>query len=112
MPRLIGHQIDLLGGPDVPVFGRTLRVHLGTDRAKEEGAVATAAKHRYIVLTALKQLRTGSKDQIAARCALTGIQVCRRLTELEHDGLIKPTGRTVPSAAGRQEREWELVGNA
>lgn len=33
----------------------------------------------------------------------------RRLTELQRAGKITPTGRKVPSASGRAEREWRLA---
>ena len=49
------------------------------------------------------------KDGIAARTNLTGVAVCRRLTELQRMGKIAPTGRVVASAAGRSEREWGLL---
>jgi hypothetical protein len=42
---------------------------------------------------------------------LSGVAVCRRLSELQKAGRITPTGRNVQSTAGRAEREWRLVGN-
>jgi hypothetical protein len=50
------------------------------------------------------------KDGIAARTGLTGVAVCRRLTELQRMGRAVPTGRVVASAAGRSEREWGIHG--
>lgn len=37
---------------------------------------------------------------------MNGVQVCRRLTELQRLSKIKWTGRYVTSTSGRQEREW------
>ena len=37
------------------------------------------------------------------------MQVARRLHELERDGEIALTGRTVKSKSGRNEREWHVL---
>lgn len=76
-------------------------------------AAAAAAKelqreHHEIILEALKR-RPAGKDGIAARTGLTGVQICRRLVELQRTGRARPTGRNVQSTAGRAEREWEAV---
>ena len=65
-----------------------------------------AQQHHRIILAALEQHGPMGKDGIAARTNLTGVAVCRRLTELQRMGKIAPTGRTVLSTAGRHEREW------
>lgn len=74
--------------------------HLAAVSAKD-----LAAQHRILILGALGYGPAG-KDQIAKLTKLTGVQVCRRLGELERAGAARPTGKTVTSAAGRQEREW------
>ena len=46
-------------------------------------------------------------SRIAERCGLNSHQVGKRLHELEVMGRIALTGRTVASASGRGEREWQ-----
>ncbi len=83
-----------------------------TDPQTSHAAAASAkqlqADHICLILGALRRGAAG-KDRIAAITRLTGVQVCRRLGELEKAMAIRPTGKTVPSTAGRQEREWELA---
>lgn len=66
-----------------------------------------ANKHRHVIMLALKRGPAG-KDRIAELTGLDGVQVCRRLTELERAGAIATTGNTVRSRAGRSEREWAV----
>ena len=81
-----------------------------TDPATSHQAAAQARElaqqHHRTILAALEQHGPMGKDGIAARTNLTGVAVCRRLTELQRMGKIVPTGRTVLSTAGRHEREW------
>ena len=67
------------------------------------------SKHHRIILGALKTHGPAGKDRIASLTCLTGVAVCRRLSELHRAGIIEPTGRCVQSTAGRAEREWRLV---
>ena len=114
--RLIGYQADLLGGPEVPVWSRGRppaepRARKRDPKTSKDAALSardTAQKHRDIILACLK-VSPGSKDQIAARTKLTGVQVGRRLKELETAGSIRPSGKTAISAAGREERVMEAV---
>ena len=46
------------------------------------------------------------KDGIARITGMNQNQISRRLPEMVSMKLIKETGFTVPSDAGRQEREW------
>jgi hypothetical protein len=62
-----------------------------------------------MIVDCLKRHGPLGKDGIAARCRLTGVAVARRTVELQRALLIRPTGKTVPSTAGRPEREWEAV---
>ena len=80
-----------------------------TSKAAAAAAGEAAKLHQQVVLATLEWYGPLGKDGIAARAALTGVQVCRRLTELHRAGLIVPTGRNVPSTAGRAEREWRLT---
>lgn len=71
-----------------------------TPRAKNE--------HEGLILVALECGPAG-KTRISELCGLTDQQVIRRMRALVRDGLVVPTGREVPSAAGRAEMEWRLV---
>ena len=75
--------------------------HLAAEQAKQ-----LRQRHHNLILAALRTHGEQGKDGIAARTSLTGVQVCRRLDELHHMGLIRLTGKTVMSTAGRAEREW------
>lgn len=78
--------------------------HGAADQAKQ-----LAARHHLTILRALREHGPASKDRIAALTCLTGTQVARRTVELQRDGLIRATGRTVASTAGRQERAWAVA---
>lgn len=78
--------------------------HAAADQARE-----LQARHHRIILACLREHGPLGKDGIAARTLLTGVQVCRRLAELDGLGIAKPTGKTVKSTAGRLEREWWAV---
>jgi predicted ArsR family transcriptional regulator len=80
-----------------------------TSHEAAESANELQARHHRIILAALEQHGNAGKDRIAALTSLNGVQVCRRLTELERAGEIEPTGKTVKSTAGRNEREWRRV---
>jgi len=84
-----------------------------SDPATSHAAAASAkelqGQHHRLILACLEQHGALGKDGIAARTRLDGVQTCRRLTELARSGLIAETGRTVPSTAGRAEREWRRV---
>ena len=79
-----------------------------TSHAAADQAQAMRHAHHTAILGAL---RTGAmgKDDIAHFTALTGVQIARRLPELQKLGLVRPTGRTVRSDTGRKEREWEAM---
>lgn len=80
--------------------------HQAAQQARE-----LAARHHRIILSCLEAHGPAGKDRIAALTCLSGVAVCRRLSELQKVGRITPTGRNVQSTAGRAEREWRLVGN-
>lgn len=96
------HQLTI---DDVPLARRSdpATSHLAAAQAGE-----LQAAHQREILAALK-LGPAGKSAIAARSGLDGHAVARRLPELQRKGLAKPTGRTVPSTSGRDEREWELA---
>ena len=78
--------------------------HQAAAQAKE-----LAARHHRIILACLEAHGPAGKDRIAALTSLTGVAVCRRLSELHKAGKIIPTGKNVQSTAGRAEREWRLA---
>jgi predicted ArsR family transcriptional regulator len=71
---------------------------------------AGAAKHlaRRHAERILGSLTLGplGKDGIARVTGLDGVAVARRLPELQREGLVATTGKTVASRTGRPEREW------
>jgi len=79
------------------------------DPAEIPAADQDAARHHRIILACLEAHGPGGKDRIAALTSLTGVAVCRRLSELAKLKKIVPTGKTVQSTAGRAEREWRLA---
>jgi hypothetical protein len=64
--------------------------------------------HYALIIDALKVSAAG-KTLIANRAGLHHGQVARHLTELERNGIIGLTGKTVKSDSNRQEREWYLI---
>lgn len=80
-----------------------------TSKDAAEKAGALRERHHGIILQCLREHGPGGKDFIAARTRLDGVAVCRRLGELQALGVIRLTGKTVPSTAGRPEREWETA---
>lgn len=66
-----------------------------------------ASHHATLIIGALR--RPATATEIAEYSGLDAVQVCRRLTELERLGVIRPTGATRKTASGRQSREWERV---
>ena len=64
--------------------------------------------HYALIIDALKVSEAG-KTLIAKRVGLDHNQVSRRLNELEKQGIIGLTGKTVKSDTNRQEREWFLI---
>ena len=64
--------------------------------------------HYVLIIDALKVSEAG-KTLIAKRAGLDHNQVSRRLNELEKQGIIGLTGKTVKSDTNRQEREWFLI---
>lgn len=97
-------QPDLFGNPIAAPAARS--TDPGTSHEAALSAKELAERHARIILEALRTHGPCGKDRIAALTRLTGVQVCRRLPELQRAGLIEETGKTVTSTAGRKEREW------
>lgn len=68
-----------------------------------------ANKHVNTIMECLAKHGPLGKDGIAKHTGLDGVQISRRLPELQKDGLILLTGKTVKSNTGNQEREWRLA---
>jgi hypothetical protein len=64
--------------------------------------------HYALIIDALK-ISAAGKTLISKRAKLDHNQVSRRLNELEKQGIIGLTGKTVKSDTNRQEREWYLL---
>jgi DNA-binding HxlR family transcriptional regulator len=74
------------------------------DSAKE-----LAKTHWRVIVVCLFQNGPLGKDGIATHTGIDGNQVARRLKELETQGWIELTGKTVASKSKRQEREWRTT---
>jgi len=96
-------QLDLLDP-----FPAARRADPQTSHDAAEQAKELMARHHRVILATLQEHGPLGKDGIAARSGLTAYQVSKRLTELERQARIEPTGRIVKSIAGRGEREWRI----
>ena len=67
--------------------------------------------HFKLIAHCLKRFGPLGKDGIATHTGLDGNQVARRLKEMETQGWIELTGKTVASKSKRQEREWRILGD-
>lgn len=74
-----------------------------------DNAKDLAEVHGKAIVECLAKHGPLGKDGIAAHLKISGHQVSRRLSELQKEGYIQPTGDTVKSDSGRKEREWALV---
>jgi hypothetical protein len=113
--RIIGHQQNLFGGTETPLWARTGFTQPAArrkDPATSHNAARLARKlaglHREAIVACLSAHGPLGKDGIACRTKLTGVAVARRTVELQRDGRIEPTGKLVMSTAGRPEREWRI----
>ncbi|MEY4345264.1 MAG: hypothetical protein RL032_1096 [Pseudomonadota bacterium] len=94
---------------NAPVYPVARRTDPHTSHAAAHQAKDLAQDHQRAILAALDAHGPMGKDQIGERTLLTGHAVGKRLPELQRMGLAAPTGRRVPSASGRQEREWRRL---
>lgn len=78
--------------------------HLAAAAARE-----LARQHSTLILMCLNRHGPLGKDGISRHTGIDGVAVCRRLPELERDGLARPTGNNVTSDSGRLEREWAVT---
>lgn len=80
-----------------------------TSHAAASQAHELAPRHGAAIVAALKERGPMSKTGIAAATGISDHAISRRLGELQAQGLIRLTGKTQRSAAGRAEREWEVA---
>lgn len=80
-----------------------------TSHAAAQQALCFAENHRERIVQALQEHGPMGKDAIARVCNMDGVAVARRLPELAREGRVCPTGEVVPSATGRNERQWRAV---
>lgn len=93
----------------LPLFAAARRSDPETSKAAARAVTPRMkTEHEGLILVALECGPAG-KTRISELCGLTDQQVIRRMRALVRDGLVVPTGRDVPSAAGRAEMEWRLV---
>jgi hypothetical protein len=78
--------------------------HQAADQIK-----TVAPKHIGVIHDCLHEHGPLGKDGIARYTKLSATQIARRLPEMENMKIIEETGFTVPSDAGRQEREWKAL---
>ena len=67
-----------------------------------------AKQHQSVIFMCLLKHGALGKDGISKLTGLDSNQVARRLAELQRQGQIALTGRTVKSKSGRNEREWHV----
>lgn len=87
---------------------RARRHDPATSKAAARQSHGLAAQHR---LAILQVMRTGSDwtaHEIAERCGLTAVQVCRRFAEMRDDGDIRETPNTRPTPSGRHAQAYEV----
>jgi len=72
-------------------------------------AKSLAKAHAAVILKTLMEQGPLGKDGIAFFAVLDGNQIARRLPEMQRDGLVGLTGKTVKSMAKRAEREWYAI---
>lgn len=79
----------------------------------QDAAIAATPKlalnQQMLVMGALAALGHGGAEDVARWCQLEPYAVRKRLPELQRQGLVRPTGTTVTTSSGRQERVWEPV---
>lgn len=61
------------------------------------------------VLSALRRFGKAGAEQIAAATKMDAYSVRKRLSDLEHASLARPTETLRTTASGRKERVWEPV---
>ena len=106
---MASHVPDLLHGvPCLPAVPRARTTDPQTSHAAARSMRSTAAEHHERILGALEADGDLTPEQIADRCGLDSVQVCRRMAELERLGLAWPTSETRKTRSGRMARVWRV----
>lgn len=86
---------------------RARRSDPASSRQAADSMRDSAAEHRSQILAALHDTDAPlSAEQIAARVALTHVQVNRRMAELRRMGLVEITGALARTATGRHAQTY------
>lgn len=91
------------------VFARSRADNPFTSFEAADQAKDLAERHGAAIVECLAKHGPLGKDGIAFHLRISGHQVSRRLSELQKEGYIEPTGNTVRSDSGRSEREWRIT---
>jgi predicted ArsR family transcriptional regulator len=79
-----------------------------TSHAAAASMATGAAAHREAILGVLNDHGDLTPEEIAARCGLSSVQVCRRMKELENAGRAVPTSEQRKTQSGRMARVWRV----
>lgn len=97
---------------EAPDLGWAQPLARNDDPVTSHQAAASVAevtsKHAMMILDALFTQGDMSATGIAECLGMERAQVFRRMSELERRGFVYPTGRTLLSPSGRNEREWSF----
>lgn len=97
--------------PQLDMFERThaRRADPATSRqAARSMAMPSEAQRQAVYVALMMAGKPVTADEIAVRAGLDKVQVCRRLPELEREGMAEPTDETRPTPSGRSARCWRL----
>ena len=72
-------------------------------------AASFAGTHAERILQVLKSHGAMDPEQLARHTDMEAYSVRKRLADLQKAGQAEPTGQTVPTASGRQQRIWRAV---
>ena len=90
-------------------FHRSRKMDPTTSQQAAQEIRDVAPNHMRKIHECLHEHGPMGKDQIALILGMNPNQVSRRLPEMEKMNLVTPTGKTVGSLSGRQEREWSAL---
>lgn len=79
-----------------------------TSKAAARQSHGVAAEHRRVILGVMRAGGDWTANEIAERCGLTSVQVCRRFAEMRDDGAIRETVHTRPTPSGRPAQAYEV----
>lgn len=80
-----------------------------TSHAAAARVTEFAGGQRAAILNALKVSGPMDSERIGRVLGIDAYAIRKRVVELQRLGLAEPTGETVPTASGRQQRVWRAV---